>query len=156
MVSTYNALPVNNWAPLQMYGKDTPVENCTSGTCIKGYLWYNAYIPANLINARNAAGRCTGVCGIPSGYAPIETPLYPTPAAGGSNPLYETNNVFITLKNGSQVQTSLNTNLHPATNTFSGRWRITRAEPPSRASTLPNRCGCVSKRTSSTCLMRKD
>lgn len=115
MVSNYNTLPTNNWAnfsKLQIYGKGTPVQNCTSGTCIAGYLWYNAYIPANLINKPN------GIMGVPSSYVPIETPLYPTPASGGSNPNYETNNVFITLANGSVVQTALNTNLNPYRNQY--------------------------------------
>ena len=115
MTSNYDTVPVNNWAnfaPLKMYGKNTPVENCTSGTCIKGYLWYNAYIPANLINKPN------GIMGVPANYVPLETPLYPTPASGGSNANYETNNVFITLKNGSVVQTALNTNLNPYRNQY--------------------------------------
>jgi hypothetical protein len=121
MVSVYDALPVNNWAnfgQLQMYGKDTRVQDCRSGTCVAGYLWYNAYIPANQINATNAAGRCTGVCGVPADYKPIATPLYPTPASGGTIPNAETNNVFITLKNGNVVQTPLNTNLHPFRNQY--------------------------------------
>src|ERR1019366_1264369 len=87
ITSNWDALPTNNWAnfsSLQMYGKDTPVQDCTGGTCIPGYLWYNAYIPANLINRTNAAGACTGICGIPSSYKPISTPLYPIPANGGS------------------------------------------------------------------------
>jgi hypothetical protein len=121
MVSNYNALPVNNWAnfgQLQMYGKNTPVQDCRSGTCVAGYLWYNAYIPANQINKTNAAGQCIGVCGIPSDYKPIEKPLYPTPASGASIPNAETNNVFITLRNGNVVQTPLNTNLHPFRNQY--------------------------------------
>ncbi len=115
MVSNYDTVPVNNWAnfaPLQMYGKNTPVQNCTSGTCIAGYLWYNAYIPANLINKPN------GVMGVPVSYVPLQTPLYPTPASGASNPNNETNNVFITLKNGSVVQTTLNNNLNPYRNQY--------------------------------------
>jgi len=126
ITSNWNALPSGNWAnfsALQMYGKDTPVKNCTSGVCIDGYLWYNAYIPANLINRTNAAGVCTGVCGIPSGYKPISTPLYPTPADGGnrSDPLfnfYETNTAFITLKNGNTVQTAYNNGLNPLRNQY--------------------------------------
>ena len=115
MTSNYDTMPVNNWAnfaPLHMYGKSTPVRNCTSGTCIAGYLWYNAYIPANLINSPK------GIIGVPSNYVPLETPLYPTPASGGSNPNYETNNVFITLQNGSVVQTALNNNLNPYRNQY--------------------------------------
>jgi len=44
-VSNYNALPVNNWGnigQLQMYGKDTLVQDCRSGACVSGYLWYHA------------------------------------------------------------------------------------------------------------------
>src|SRR5262249_4222749 len=66
MTSNWNSLPTTNWgnySERQMYGKDFPVKNCTSGICVDGYLWYNAYIPANLINRVNAAGACTGVCG---------------------------------------------------------------------------------------------
>ena len=121
MVSNWNALPVNNWGnlgQLQMYGKDTPIQDCRGGTCVPGYLWYNAYIPANQINKTNAAGQCTGVCGIPSDYKPISTPLYPTPATGPAPANAETNNVFITLKNGNVVQTPLNTNLHPFRNQY--------------------------------------
>lgn len=121
MTSTYNALPTTNWAnfsQLQMYGKDFPVQDCRSGTCVAGYLWYNAYIPANMINKTNAAGQCTGVCGIPSNYVPISTPLYPTPANGPAPANAETNNVFITLKNGNVVQTPLNTNLNPFRNQY--------------------------------------
>jgi hypothetical protein len=115
MTSNYDTVPTNNWAnfaPLQVYGKGTPVQNCTSGTCIAGYLWYNAYIPANLIN------KPKGIMGVPANYVPIQTPLYPTPASGGTNPNYETNNVFITLQNGSVVQTALNTNLNPYRNQY--------------------------------------
>jgi hypothetical protein len=126
MQSNWNSLPTNNWAnfsSLQTYGKDTPVLNCTSGVCIDGYLWYNAYIPANLINRVDASGRCTGVCGIPADYKPISTPLYPTPKDGGSrtDPMfnyYETNTAFIPLKNGSTVQTALNTGVHPHRNQY--------------------------------------
>ena len=126
ITSNWDALPTNNWAnfsSLQMYGKDTPVQDCTGGTCIPGYLWYNAYIPANLINRTNAAGACTGICGIPSSYKPISTPLYPIPANGGStsDPLYnyyDTNTAFIPLKNGQVVQAALNTGLNPFRNQY--------------------------------------
>jgi hypothetical protein len=121
MVSTYDALPTTNWANfgrLQVYGKSARVQDCRSGTCVAGYLWYNAYIPANMINKTNAAGNCIGVCGVPSNYVPISTPLYPTPATGPAPANAETNNVFITLKNGNVVQTPLNTNLNPFRNQY--------------------------------------
>ena len=115
MTSNYDTIPASNWAnfnPLQVYGKGAPVQNCTSGTCIPGYLWYNSYIPANLINNPK------GIMGVPANYKPLSTPLYPTPASGGTNANYETNNVFITLQNGSTVQTALNTNLNPYRNQY--------------------------------------
>ena len=67
MTSNYDTVPATEWAnfaPLQEYGKGVPVKNCTSGTCIAGYLWYNAYIPANLINQPK------GIEGVPSNYVP--------------------------------------------------------------------------------------
>ena len=44
--------------------------------------------------------------------------MYATPASGTAIPNAETNNVFITLKNGNTVQTPLNTNLHPFRNQY--------------------------------------
>ena len=34
---------------------------------------------------------------VPANYVPLETPLYPTPASGGSNPNYDPNNPFCQL-----------------------------------------------------------
>ena len=112
-----------DFSPLQTYGKDTPVKNCTSGVCVDGYLWYNAYIPANLVNRVNSAGVCTGVCGVPSSYKPISSPIFPTPADGGNRNdpafnFYETNTVFVKLKDGSTIQTAMNTGLNPLRNQY--------------------------------------
>jgi hypothetical protein len=52
---------VNNWAnfgQLQMYGKDTPRRTAAAAPAWPATSG-NAYIPANQINATNAAGRCT-------------------------------------------------------------------------------------------------
>ena len=61
--------------------------------------------------------------GVPANYKPSSTPVYPTPANGGSpgdpNAIYyETNTAFVRLKDGSLQRTTLNTNLHPWRNQF--------------------------------------
>ena len=80
--------------------------DCRSGTCIRGYLYYNGYIPANQINTHNAAGQCTGICGVPSSYQPSSQPIWPIPAnTSPSDPnksLYGTNDVYVPLQNGTQ------------------------------------------------------
>ena len=127
MNSNYFALQTGQFGPmnkLQVYGKKYPIQDCRSGTCIAGYLWYNGYIPANQINSYNAAGKPNGVMGVPKDYVPVVSPLYPTPANGGSktdpnSPYYETNTVFIPLKNGTVAQTTMATNLDPSRNQYS-------------------------------------
>ena len=107
--SSYITLSTAYWpnnAKVQVYGKQYPIQNCQSGVCYPGYLYWNGYIQANLINRVNAAGRCTGICGIPSTYTPFAQPFFPTPANGGSPgdpnaPYYETNTTFVPLANGS-------------------------------------------------------
>lgn len=119
--SNYFSLPTNNWGKLgsvEIYGKQYPIEDCRSGTCLQGYLWYNTYIPAHRINSVDSSGRPNGVMGVPANYRPSSRPVIPTPADGGSRsdpnfPFYETNTVFVPLKNGTLQRTTLNTNLHP-------------------------------------------
>ena len=66
--STYFALPTDNWnltgEPVELYGYKYPIENCTSGACVPGYLWWSGYIPANRINSRDANGRPNGYMGV--------------------------------------------------------------------------------------------
>ena len=122
--SSYFTLTATNWPPynkIQVYGKQYPIQNCQSGVCYPGYLYWNGYIQANLINRTNAAGQCTGICGIPSSYVPQNQPLYPTPANGGSasdpnSPYYETNTAFIPLANGTTVQAPYAPALNPLQN----------------------------------------
>ena len=124
--SKYFDLPTGNWGPIgpvELYGKKYPIQDCRSGQCVPGYLWYNGYIPANRINSYDAQGRPNGVMGVPSGYRPAHQPLNPIPANGGSpaDPnfaLYETNNTFLTLKDGSVIRTGMDTGLHPWRNQF--------------------------------------
>jgi hypothetical protein len=112
MISTYFALPTSNWGSLdqvQVYGTKYPIQDCRSGTCYSGYLWWNGYIPSTQINTTNGAGKCTGVCGIPSDYKPSNTPVVTDP----SSPYFNSNTVFLPLKNGQVVSTTINTGLHP-------------------------------------------
>lgn len=119
--SRYWELPDSNWGSLgnvEIYGTKYKIEDCRSGRCIPGYLYWNGYIPANRINSVDAQGRPNGVMGVPDNYTPSNTPVWPTPASGipAGDPnaaLYETNNVNVRLKNGSVQRVGLDTNLHP-------------------------------------------
>ena len=62
MNSRYITLPATDWGPtgqVQTYGTQYNPDDCRSGTCIQGYLYYNGYIPANQINSQNAQGSRT-------------------------------------------------------------------------------------------------
>jgi hypothetical protein len=126
LFSRYFQLPTSMWGPIgnvESYGKKYPIQDCRSGVCYDGYLYYNGYIPANRINSVDANGRPNGVMGVPDSYKPFQTPLIPTPANGGSPsdplfPFYETNTVFVPLKNGTLQRVDYNPNLHPMQQQF--------------------------------------
>lgn len=123
LTSQYWQPTTSYWQPtkFQFYGKKHKVQDCRSGACIPGYMWYNGYIPANKINVAN------GVEGVPSGYVPYNTPLITTPANGGTKctgpntptgcdpnyPYYESNSVVLPLNNGSTVRTTYNPGINP-------------------------------------------
>ncbi|HEY3839683.1 MAG TPA: carboxypeptidase regulatory-like domain-containing protein [Bryobacteraceae bacterium] len=89
-----------NWGatnPIQVYKSGAPVNDCRSGVCHPAYLWFNGYLAPTVVNAAK-----NGVTGVPSGYVPYLSPINNTP--GTSN--FGNNNVTLTLKNGSQVQTA--------------------------------------------------
>jgi hypothetical protein len=128
--SRYWSLPTNNFGFLgerEFYGKKYPIEDCRSGQCIPGYLFYNGYIPANRINSVDAQGRPNGVMGVPANYKPAHGPVWPTPANPAPNDpntgFFESNDVFLRLNNGSTQRVALNTNLHPWRNqVVNGPW----------------------------------
>ncbi len=110
--SRWFSLPTGNWGPVnpvQVYGTNYKVSDCRSGTCFPAYLYYNGYIQANLINTPK------GVNGVPTNYVPSSQPINPTPANGGDPNFkyYETNNVYVTLKDGTQQLVSYDTGLNP-------------------------------------------
>ncbi len=72
-----------NWPtgePVHYYGRDIPIQDCTSGVCRNAFLMWNGYIPAYLINSVDANGKPNGYMGIPSNYKPATAPLWPYPA----------------------------------------------------------------------------
>jgi hypothetical protein len=131
--SHYWALPTTNWgtqSPVEFYGTKYKVEDCRSGACIPGYLYWNGYIPANRINSYDSQGRPNGVMGVPDNYRPAHQPIIPIPKDGGNpaDPLYafyDSNNVWLPLKNGAQQRIGMDTNLHWWRNQFvPGPWQF--------------------------------
>jgi hypothetical protein len=96
LASTYFTLPAGLFptdTPVEIYGYKHPIQDCTSGTCYPGYLWWNGYIPAYRINSVDAAGKPNGYMGIPANYKPAVQPLWPYPAdyltrSSGTDPMY--------------------------------------------------------------------
>ncbi len=123
--TSYFALPTNIYPAgdkIEMYGYKYPVQDCRSGACWPGYLWWNGYIPANQINSVDASGKPNGVMGVPADYKPAGQPLLPWPKAPDRNdPMFQyygTNTVWVTLKNGTSQRTTYNPGLHPWQNQY--------------------------------------
>jgi hypothetical protein len=134
-VSTWFAMPVNQWGDtsnFEVYRKKYPILDCratptTASTpqderCFPGYLYFNGYISERYINSRNANGMRDGVYGLPADYHPAEKPVNPWPKGGKSGAAgstdWDTNNVYIYLKNGARQQVAKDTNLHPWRNQY--------------------------------------
>ena len=121
--SRYWSLPTSNYGPasnIQIYGTKYPIQDCSAGACRPGYLYWNGYISPPLINRTNASGECTGICGIPSNYTPSNVPLIPygstalpanAPANTNVSQFWETQTVWVPLKDGTVVRTTMNTSL---------------------------------------------
>jgi hypothetical protein len=126
LVSRYFTLPTGNWGPVgkvETYGKKYPIQDCRSGVCYDGWLYWNGYIPAHRINSVDRNGRPNGVMGVPDSYRPLQSPLIPTPKGGGSSAdpnfaFYETNTVWVPLKNGTLQRTTYNPGVHPLQNQY--------------------------------------
>lgn len=129
--SNYFSLPTSNWnltgEPIQTYGYQYPIQDCRGGSCIPGYLWWNGYIPANQINSVDANGKPNGYMGVPANYKPAVTPLIPwgtttlpanAPANTKISQYWDTNNVWIPLKNGTTQMVGYNNGLHPWRNQY--------------------------------------
>lgn len=130
--STWFTLPTGNWnftgEPVEVYGYQYPIQNCTSGVCIPGYLWTNAgYIPSNLINSHDAKGNPNGYEGIPASYKPAQTPLIPwgstampanAPAGTNVSSYWDSNTVWIPLKNNTVQRTTYASGYNPWQNQY--------------------------------------
>jgi hypothetical protein len=113
-------------SPLRVYGKKYPIQDCRSGQCVAGYLWFNGYIPANRINSTDPkTGQPNGVMGVPSDYQPFIKPIIPygqttLPANAPSNTVvsqfWDTNTVWVPLKNGTIQRVVYDDGLNPMRN----------------------------------------
>ena len=127
--SSYFSLPSGDFptgTPVQIYGYKYPIQNCTSGTCYPGYLYWNGYIPSTQINSHNAAGQPNGYEGIPANYQPAVAPLIPygqtalpanAPVGTNVASYWGTNTVWVPLTNGT-VQRTTWTGLAPLQNQY--------------------------------------
>jgi hypothetical protein len=109
--------------PIEIYGYKYPIQDCRSGACQPGYLWWNGYIPANLINSHDPeTGQPNGVMGVPANYKPAAQPLNPWPANPDPNnplyPYYGTNTVFVRLKDGTLQRVVYSDGLPPFRNQY--------------------------------------
>jgi len=83
--------------PLKTYKHKAPITDCRSGVCHQAYEWFNGYLAPSVINAST-----NGVSGLPSDYAPYESPIdttYPNKDA-----YFNSDVVNIKLANGTTVQ----------------------------------------------------
>ena len=112
---------------VEQYGYKYPINDCRSGACFPGYLWYNGYIPANRINSVDANGRPNGVMGVPANYKPAASPLIAAgstalppnaPANTVVSQFWDTNTVWVPLNNGTVQRTNFNDNMHPWRNQY--------------------------------------
>jgi hypothetical protein len=129
--STYLALDTSNWnftgESIHLYGYKYPIQDCRSGTCYPGYLWWNNYIPANQINSHDADGNPNGVMGVPTNYKPAVMPLIPwgsttlpvnAPADTNVEDYWDSNTAWVKMKDGTVERTTYDTGLHPWRNQY--------------------------------------
>ena len=135
--TSYWTLPTNIYPasgnPIEVYGYKYPIQDCQSGDCYPGYLWWNGYIPANRINSVDAKGKPNGIMGVPANYKPAAAPLIPwgqtalpanAPAGTNVSSFWDTNNVWLPLNNGTVQRVAYNDNLHPWRNQYmNGPWQ---------------------------------
>jgi hypothetical protein len=135
IVSSWFALDSSDWnfqGKPEVYGTKYPITDCTATPataktaaderCYAGYLYWNGYISNKLINTYNANGIPNGIFGLPADYKPAVTPLNPWPVGGKTTDAnasdYDTNYVYITLKNGTRQRVLYDTGLNPWRNQY--------------------------------------
>lgn len=125
--TTWFTLPADQFPTgnkLEIYGDKYPIQDCRSGRCLSGHLWYNGYINPALINVPN------GIMGIPADYKPAFQNLIPFPEKPIANdpnaPFYGTNTVYVPLKDGTTFRGAYN-GLFPLQNQYretTGLWTL--------------------------------
>ena len=130
LVSRYWTLPTEvcpNGNKIEVYGYKYKIEDCTSGICWPGSLWWNGYIPSNRINSRDATGRPNGITGGPLDYKLPGQPLIPwgstaipANAPAGTNvwQFWDANMVWIPLTIGTVQRTTYDDGLPPGRSQF--------------------------------------
>jgi hypothetical protein len=128
--SNHWSLPTSEYptgTAVEIYGEKYPIEDCTSGTCYPGFLYWNGYIPANRINSVDSNGKPNGIMGVPANYTPAAKPLIPwgstalpanAPAGTDVSDFWDSNTVWLPLNNGNVQRTSFNDGLHPWRNQY--------------------------------------
>jgi hypothetical protein len=134
--STWFALPSGDWGftgeDVHVYGTKYPILDCTQTPasaktpqdvrCYQGYYYWNGYISPNRINSKNANGMPNGIQGIPDGIKPAVTPLNPYGTPGVATGDWDTNNVYINIKNANgtitRQQVAYDTGLNPFRNQY--------------------------------------
>ncbi|MFP5208862.1 MAG: carboxypeptidase regulatory-like domain-containing protein [Acidobacteriota bacterium] len=93
-----------NWGPtnpLHVYKHGARVTDCRSGVCYRNFEWFNGYVAPTAIAGNACAGSSTKVVtGLPSGWAPYQSPIDTTCTATSTDKYYGQNPVNITLANG--------------------------------------------------------
>ncbi|HEX4032220.1 MAG TPA: carboxypeptidase-like regulatory domain-containing protein [Terracidiphilus sp.] len=112
--------------PLHVYKHGAKITDCRSGNCYKAYEWFNGYIAPTAISGNTCStGLSTVVSGLPSNWAPYQTPVVSanacsTPVNGKAvtDKYFGDDEANVTLLNG---KTNLNSyQPYPTSNTSGG------------------------------------
>jgi len=110
---------------VHVYGTKYPIQDCTSGVCYNGYLYWNGYISPSVLNQKDSSGNCTGICGVPANYTPAVTPLIPwgqttappnMPVGTDISAYWDSNTAWVPLKDGTVAETDYQPGLNPMQN----------------------------------------
>lgn len=135
IVSSWFALDSTDWnitGKPELYGTRYKITDCTATPataasaaderCYAGYLYWNGYISRKLIDSYNANGIPNGIFGLPANYKPATAPLIPWPTGGKPTDAnasdYDSNVVYINLKNGARQRVAYDTGLNPWRNQY--------------------------------------
>lgn len=119
------ALYTENWGPttrVHLYKHAHQINDCRSGTCLKGYEWFNGYIAPTAVSGNAcSAGLATVVNGLPANWAPYETPgdqICSAPVNGKAvvDKYFGENEVIMNNVTGQKANTAIPYSPYPANN----------------------------------------